>query len=157
MPKVYKGDRPFVFVSYAHADSDAVLPILDALVDEGYRVWYDDGIEVGSSFPAFIADRVHDCSCLIALISSSSLASVWCKNEVSYALELGKSILPVYLEDVELPRDLELQLGTVQALFWYTYDTDEAFNQKLFCVPMLRPCLTPEGARKRGVKSRGSL
>ncbi|MDO4807403.1 MAG: toll/interleukin-1 receptor domain-containing protein [Coriobacteriales bacterium] len=58
-PKVYEGHRDYVFVSYAHADRNAALPIIRALVDEGYRVWYDDGIQKGSKYPDYIASHVH--------------------------------------------------------------------------------------------------
>lgn len=154
MSQVYEGDRPYIFVSYAHADSGVVMPIINALMSEGYRVWYDAGIQAGSAFPDYIADHVHDCECVLMLISRSSLASDWCRNEVNYAISCRKKILPLYLEDVELPRGLEVQLGTVQALFWYAYGTDDEFNKALFAVPMLYPCLKPQG--RRGVGPRVS-
>ena len=155
-PETYEGDYPYVFVSYAHADSEVVLPIIASLVCEGYRVWYDDGIQAGSSFPTYIANRLHDCSCLLAFISKSWVASGWCRNEVGYALDLNKAVLPVYLNGVELPRDLRMRLGDVQALLWHAYTTDEEFNEKLFSVSMLDPCLTASGKRRRGVKPRGT-
>ena len=39
MPKVYEGYKPYIFVSYAHADK-AALQMIDALVKIGYRVYY---------------------------------------------------------------------------------------------------------------------
>ena len=39
MPDVYEGDSPYIFACYAHADRDAVLPMIGALVADGYRVW----------------------------------------------------------------------------------------------------------------------
>lgn len=154
MPKIYEGHEPYIFVSYAHADKAVVLPMIEALDEAGYRVWYDAGIEVGSSFPDYIANRLHDCACLIPFISRSSLASDWCRHEIEYALEQGKPILPVYLEDVELPRALQMRLGTVQSLFWHTYATDDEFYDKLFSARMLDRCLTPAGKRRRGVQPR---
>ena len=153
MPKPYEGDYPYIFVSYAHADG-AVMPIIEALDREGYRVWYDEGIQAGSSFPDYIANRLHDCECVLICVSRSSIASGWCRNEVDYALELGKPMLPVYLEDVELPRALQMRIGTVQALYWYEFDSDDEFNRELFSVSMLDPCLTPAGKRRRGVPPR---
>lgn len=67
LPRVYEGDLPYMFVSYAHADRDAVLPIVAALVDKGYREWYDDGIPPTTDFPEYIADRVYRCSCFVML------------------------------------------------------------------------------------------
>lgn len=154
MPQVYEGDRPYIFVSYAYADGDVVLPILDALVDEGYRVWYDAGIQKGTEFPNYIADHVHDCECLVMFISRASKASSWCRSEVNYALELGKSILPIYLEDIELGRGLQMRIGTKQAMYWYKSRSDDAFCEELFGASMLEPCLTEEGKKKRGVKPR---
>ena len=156
MPQVYEGDYPYIFVSYAHADRDAVLPIIRALVDEGYRVWYDDGIQAGSSFPDYIANRLFGCSCVLMLVSRCSLSSDWCRNEVDYALNLKKHILPVYLEDVELSRALQMRLGTVHALYWHAYATDEEFNEKIFSVKLLDPCLRPEAKSSRGVKPRSA-
>ena len=40
----YKGDEPFIFVSYAHADAEQVYGELQSLHDQGFNVWYDDGI-----------------------------------------------------------------------------------------------------------------
>lgn len=154
-PQVYEGDYPYIFVSYAHADG-AAMPIIRALAEEGYRVWYDDGIQAGSSFPDYIADRLFGCSCVLMLVSRSSLGSGWCRNEVEYALDLGRPVLPVYLEDVELPRALQMRLGSVQALYWHAYATDDEFNEKLFSVKLLNPCLKPEGRRHRGVPPRGA-
>ena len=47
-PNPYKGDRPFLFISYAHKDSERVLPIIRRLMAQGYRVWYDAGIDPGT-------------------------------------------------------------------------------------------------------------
>ena len=42
----YKGDEPYVFVSYSHSDASAVYPELVWLKESGFNVWYDEGIEV---------------------------------------------------------------------------------------------------------------
>ena len=40
--EAYNGDDPYLFVSYSHRDTAKVYPILDALYDRKYRIWYDD-------------------------------------------------------------------------------------------------------------------
>ena len=47
-PIAYSGDEPYLFISYAHKDSERVLPVILSLQEKGFRVWYDEGIEVGS-------------------------------------------------------------------------------------------------------------
>ncbi|MDO4807729.1 MAG: TIR domain-containing protein [Coriobacteriales bacterium] len=154
MPKVYEGDQPYIFVSYAHADDAVALPLIDALMAEGYRVWYDAGVEETEDFPDYIADHVYGCASFIMLVSGSALGSVWCVQEAKYAFKLNKRILPIYLEDVELPRGLDLCIGTKQAMRWYEYESDEAFYKKLFKARRLEDCLTSEGRRRRGVQPR---
>lgn len=39
--KPYEGDKPYIFISYAHADNDAVLPIVSDMHSRGYNIWYD--------------------------------------------------------------------------------------------------------------------
>ena len=48
--KPYEGDKPYIFISYAHADDATVLPIIADMHSRGYNIWYDEGIEVGSEW-----------------------------------------------------------------------------------------------------------
>ncbi len=40
----YQGDEPYVFVSYSHADTERVYAELARLNDQGFNIWYDEGI-----------------------------------------------------------------------------------------------------------------
>ena len=60
--EAYDGDLLYVFVSYAHKDSYRVFPIISTLQDNGFRGWFDQGIEAGSEWPAFIAERLKNYS-----------------------------------------------------------------------------------------------
>ena len=53
--KPYEGNRPFLFISYAHRQSDKVLDTIRILHEKGWRLWYDEGILPGSDWPANIA------------------------------------------------------------------------------------------------------
>jgi hypothetical protein len=85
-------------------------------------------------------------------VSPSSLGSDWCRQEVKYAIGLKKKILPIYIEDVELTRGLQMRMGNRQAIFWYEYDTEEELYWRLFKARRLDSCLTDEARRRRGVK-----
>lgn len=157
MPEVYEGDRPYAFVSYAHADRRAVLPIIGALVAQGHRVWYDDGIELATNYPDYIADHVYGCAVFLMFISRASNASRWCRNEANYALALGKPILPIYLQKVELRRGLQMQLGATQSMYCTDYSSRDVFCRELFKAEVLRACLTAEGTSQLGADPWGDL
>jgi len=55
----YVGDEPFIFVCYAHDDSDVVFPEMAWLHDQGLNLWYDEGISAGLSWRAEIAEAIE--------------------------------------------------------------------------------------------------
>ena len=83
----YEGKEPYVFVSYAHKDAALVLPVVAGLVESGFRVWYDAGIEAGTEWPEYIAAHLAEAHCVIAFLSPASVASQNCRQEITYALK----------------------------------------------------------------------
>ena len=51
----YKGDEPYIFVSYAHEDDDTVYPEIQWLNDQGFNIWWDEGISGGTKWMDEIA------------------------------------------------------------------------------------------------------
>ena len=97
--KPYEGSRPFLFVSYAHRQSDAVVSTIRILSEKGYRVWYDEGIPAGSDWPANISLHMHSCESVLFFLSKRSMESPNCFSEMSTAFRLKKDFLLVWLED----------------------------------------------------------
>lgn len=97
--KPYEGSRPFVFISYAHRQSDTVLDTIRVLHETGWRLWYDEGIPAGSDWPANIAQHMQSCERVIFFLSERALESHNCYSEMKAAARLGKPILLVRLED----------------------------------------------------------
>ncbi len=44
----YRGDEPYIFVSYAHTDTASVYPEIARLTGQGFNIWYDEGISPGT-------------------------------------------------------------------------------------------------------------
>ena len=144
MPIPYIGEKPYIFVSYAHKDSEVVTRAIALLQQSGFRVWYDEGIDPGSEWPSTIAKYLERCSYLIGFISANSLASQNCTCELYTAFNEHKRILVVYLEDVQLEGGLKMQLSSRQAIHWYKYESENAFFKKLLTAPGLNDCRESE-------------
>ncbi|MBQ1406883.1 MAG: toll/interleukin-1 receptor domain-containing protein, partial [Eubacterium sp.] len=84
IPSAYLGNEPYIFLSYSHADNEAALEVISALNENGYRVWYDDGITPGAEWDANIAEHIKDCSFFISLISKNYLSSSNCRDELNF-------------------------------------------------------------------------
>ena len=112
----YQGDAPYVFVCYAHEDSDIVYPEIAWLREQGTNLWYDEGIAAGRNWRAAIGDSLLGASQVLFYITARSLVSDHCNREINLSLDEGKDLVPVYLEDVELTSDMKVGLNRVQAL-----------------------------------------
>ena len=55
----------YIFISYAHKDSAIVVPLIENMKKAGFHVWYDDGIEVGAEWPAYIQSSLEKSSVVI--------------------------------------------------------------------------------------------
>jgi hypothetical protein len=113
----YSGTESYVFVCYAHRNSDAIYADLVELRNQGVHIWYDEGIGAGLSWRAEIAGAIKGAGKLLYYISEESISSAHCLREVDYALSHDIEIVPVYLDEARLPAELDLALNRVQALF----------------------------------------
>ena len=127
----YKGEKPFIFISYSHRNMDEAVSIIQLLQKDNYRVWYDEGIDPGSEWDENIASHVEKCGYFIALLSEEYLQSSNCKDELNYARELEKPRLLVYLKDVQLPGGMRMRMSRLQAIHKYKYSSEEIFIDKL--------------------------
>jgi len=112
----YKGDDPYVFVCYAHADDGIVYPEIQWLHDQGFNVWYDEGIDPGSKWRDEVALALTQCRIFLYFVSPRSVASANCLKEVNFCLSRERKILSVHLEETEFPLGLEFSLSDTQAI-----------------------------------------
>ena len=140
MIAAYEGNRPFIFVSYAHKDSREVFDLIEKLAARGYRIWYDEGIEPGSEWPENIANHLLHAEMVLAMITNDSMDSVNCRREINYAMSKGKPLLSVVLEKTEIPAGMELQLSSQQSVLRYNFTDENRFLDKIESCSYMEPC-----------------
>lgn len=126
----YRGDQPYIFVSYAHVDMELVYPEIEWLTNQGFNVWYDEGISPGSVWREELARAIEHCSLFLLYVSEGTNASDHCMKELSFALDSGRRLLAVHLEVTELSAGLRLSLSDRQAILKYEL-ADAAYRETL--------------------------
>jgi hypothetical protein len=98
-----------IFISYSHKDKDFVDRLALILIDNRIKVFVDRWeMKLGDSITTKIQDAISDASYLMVILSKNSVASDWCKREITSALmlELERKrivLLPILIEDCEIP------------------------------------------------------
>lgn len=135
----YEGSEKYIFITYCHKDTAAVFPVIERLARDGYRVWYDEGVDPGDDWPEIIAEHLNNCSACISFISEMSLNSHNCRREINFALLKKKPFISVILEKVQMSPGMEMQLSSTQSVFRYELPSNEAFFEKLYSSDIIKP------------------
>jgi hypothetical protein len=88
-----------IFISYSHLDNEFACKLYDDLLSDSYLVWMDPDLEELEEWRPQIELQLKKSGIVIALISSNSVKSKWVHHEGAMAYALGRSVLPVKIEE----------------------------------------------------------
>jgi|CXWL01.1.fsa_nt_gi hypothetical protein len=114
-----------VFVSYARANADTVLPVIEAAKAEGRKFWLDtEAIGGGEGWAGEIVRAIRSAKGVLVMCSKAAFESDHVKREIYLADRYHKKLVPVFVEDATPPEDFEYFFANVQAL--KLFETPEA-------------------------------
>jgi len=119
--------KPDIFISYSRKDESVAKKLANDIISKGGNIWMDVlHIESGERWDQTIEEALEKSSHIMVLLSKSSVTSHNVLDEVSYALEETKTIIPVLIEDCKVP----FRLRRLQRVD-FTGDYMTGFNQIL--------------------------
>lgn len=138
-----RGQGQHIFLSYSRADAEAAFAIRRALEEAGHAVWQDlTAIKGGDEWIKSIEAGVERCYALVMVASAAFEHSEWMKIEYLHARRRGKPIIPILVDESEIPT---LLLAT-QVIHAYP-DLETGIQQLLGAAP--RPPAAPPPAEDR--------
>ncbi len=89
-----------VFISYSRKDTDFVRQLFDVLKSQDRNAWVDwQGIDYSTKWWEEICSGIDNANNFVFIISPEAINSKYCHDEITYAREHGKRIIPfVYIE-----------------------------------------------------------
>lgn len=97
-------DAAAAFFSYAREDSEFVLRLYEDLKGSGASVWIDQfDIEPGTPWEQAVQGALDDCWRLLAILSPRSVKSDNVLDEISFALNKQKRVIPILYRDCDIP------------------------------------------------------
>jgi hypothetical protein len=92
------------FLSYSRINTDFALQLAKELKSAGFLVWLDQlDIPTGARWDDELEKALEECEIFMVIITPDSIASENVKDEIGYAIDHSKRILPVFLENAKLP------------------------------------------------------
>jgi predicted ATPase len=105
-------ETPYVFLSYASVDRTKALQIADQLESKGISIWIDrKRIAGGTRWSKEIVRGIRGCATLAVLSTGAALRSRNVHQEIQVAWEHDRPILPLRLEAIDVPDDVEYALA----------------------------------------------
>jgi class 3 adenylate cyclase/tetratricopeptide (TPR) repeat protein len=106
---------PMLFVSYDTDDAAYAAELGGILAEDGYRTWIaPDDIRGSRPWAEQILEAIAAATMMVVLVSSDANQSSHVGREVNLALDQGKPILPIRIEEVALSGTLHYLLALVQ-------------------------------------------
>ena len=143
------GEEPLAFFSYSREDSEFALRLAEDLKAAGANVWIDQiDIHPGEEWDSAVEEAVAKAPRMLLILSPASVKSKNVRNEISFALDENKVIIPVLFRDCTVP----LQLHRVQHIDFRTkYDNGLKSLLHALRVPQ-SSVASPASSRKEGAQ-----
>ncbi|MBL4662397.1 MAG: toll/interleukin-1 receptor domain-containing protein [Flavobacteriaceae bacterium] len=91
-----------LFISYSSQDRARIQPLVSALEQQGWSVFWDRHIPAGKTWRSYVGQALTDARCVLVVWSSHSIESRWVSEEADEGPKRG-ILVPVLLEAVEAP------------------------------------------------------
>jgi hypothetical protein len=123
-----------IFLSYSRDDSETVDRLVHGLEVAGHSVWIDrKDVTGGDEWRGKIVRAVKTSHTVVVVLSPNSAQSRNVRREINLAANAEKRIVPVIIEPVSIPEELEYDLVGLQ---WVRLDEnfDEGFERLLIAL-----------------------
>ena len=96
------GEPTSVFVSYSRGDQKAALPVIRALEQAGYSVWWDGKLEGGERYLKTTETALESARAVVVLWSKNSTGSHWVHDEAMRGRDRN-CLVPLTIDGAEPP------------------------------------------------------
>ena len=143
-------DAPAAFFSYSREDSEFALRLAEDLKAAGAVVWIDQlDISPSEEWDIAVEEALIRSPRVLLILSPASVKSKSVRNEIAFALDEKKAIIPVLYQDCMVP----LQLRRIQHIDFRS-DYARGLKQLLKALGVTQPTKSvPHGSRDRDLQA----
>ncbi len=136
------------FLSYSRINKDFALKLAKELKSAGFLVWLDQlDIPTGARWDNELEKALEECEIFMLILTPAAIGSENVKDEIGYAIDNNKRILPILLENCNVP----LRLRRFQYVDFTTMSYDEGVKSaKQLLTNLINEATVPKGKIRAG-------
>ena len=150
MGDIDKNPNAEVFISYSSQDRKRVMEIAEQIQSSGVSLWLDRN-EIKQNYGVEIVQGIKNCKVLMIMCSDASMRSRNVKQEIQLAWKYERSYIPIMLEEISFPEELEYWLEGWQWVEVMNYPKEQwlpkALNMLVYdgvnCPGIKKPSVKP--------------
>lgn len=128
----YSGPDNYIYIIYSQEDKGRVFPIIERMVKDGYRVWFNDVESSVLEHSEILECYLNNCSACIIFLSEKALRSHAFRMEFNSVILKKKLFTAINLEPVVVSLVMQMQFSTGEIISKYGLQKDETFFKTLY-------------------------
>lgn len=116
-----------IFLSYADHDRKTIRPLVRALEQEGWSVFWDREIPLGKTWRQVLDEELLSARCVVVVWTETSVGRRWVIEEAEEGQDRG-ILIPVFMERIDPPRGFREVQGA-QLSGWKGKSEDKEFQR----------------------------
>lgn len=107
--------QKYIFISYSTKNTETAFKIKDILEKRGFDIWLaPNDIPIGQRYANVIEKAIQNCTVLLLIMSRYICTSMWINKEIERAINYGKNVFGIKIEEFELNDEFKFLLSTTQ-------------------------------------------
>lgn len=119
-----------VFISFSRKDQAIANAIYKELRKNNVSCFFDlVSIQGGEEYQKIIVESINKAKIFLIICTPNSMQSAWVRNELAFAQNRRKPIIPIVMDDVQLSDDILFQLGKLRYLHIDSRNIEQGLNE----------------------------
>ena len=106
-----------IFISHSEDDRILIEKIDEALRSKGFEVHVEQNeMNYGESQIDSICNAIDESEFVLLILTGKSIESKWVNQEIGFSYALGKTIIPVVIDDIKIPNNIPGMIKHVKCI-----------------------------------------
>jgi len=129
-------NEAYVYLAFCPKDAERMEPVICALRERGVRLLQNEETEEN----CVVAHHLKNAHAVLFFLSEEAIKAEQMVAKVDFAIRQKKVLVPVFLEEIQLPLGIQLRLAPLSSVHGYRCSAEELADL-LVSLPFIKDCI----------------